>query len=321
MKCSPPTFWLYWRTMFAFENWHSALEMKLYYPALHPPHRRACLTSRALKFTKYNQYESLILPMQKYLESHGVDFQFGTEVTNVIFDIRGRARRSATADRVPGERRGAGASTSPRTTWCSSPTAAAPRAPSTATRTTPPTGTPRCAPAAAGACGRTSPPRTPPLAVRRSSAATSPRPTGSRPPSPLWTMRRSSRYIDEDLQAGSPLRQGGHRRHRQLSRTPSWLLSWTINRQGQFKEQEPKKVCASGCTASVHRRARRLCEKAHEGVHRQGDHSGVALPSSACRWSRSTDLAAPQRCNAIPDHDALYHRLLHAPHARATVPT
>lgn len=24
-------FWLYWRTMFAFENWHSALEMKLYF--------------------------------------------------------------------------------------------------------------------------------------------------------------------------------------------------------------------------------------------------------------------------------------------------
>ena len=22
-----------------------------------------------------------------------------------------------------------------------------------------------------------------------------------------------------------------------------WLLSWTINRQGQFKEQDPKKVC------------------------------------------------------------------------------
>ena len=25
------TFWFYWRTMFAFENWHSALEMKLYF--------------------------------------------------------------------------------------------------------------------------------------------------------------------------------------------------------------------------------------------------------------------------------------------------
>jgi myosin-crossreactive antigen len=33
-------FWLYWRTMFAFENWQSALEMKLYHQALHPPRRR-----------------------------------------------------------------------------------------------------------------------------------------------------------------------------------------------------------------------------------------------------------------------------------------
>ena len=37
---------------------------------------------------KYNQYESLILPMQRYLEAAGVDFQFNTEVTNVIFDIK-----------------------------------------------------------------------------------------------------------------------------------------------------------------------------------------------------------------------------------------
>ena len=34
-------FWLYWRTMFAFENWHSALEMKRYISALHPSHRRS----------------------------------------------------------------------------------------------------------------------------------------------------------------------------------------------------------------------------------------------------------------------------------------
>ncbi len=43
----------------------------------------------ALKFTRYNQYESLILPMQKYLEAHGVDFQFNTEVTNVEFEFVG----------------------------------------------------------------------------------------------------------------------------------------------------------------------------------------------------------------------------------------
>ena len=42
----------------------------------------------ALKFTKYNQYESLILPMQKYLEDAGVDFRFNTRVDNVIFDFR-----------------------------------------------------------------------------------------------------------------------------------------------------------------------------------------------------------------------------------------
>ena len=77
------TFWMYWRTMFAFENWHSALEMKLYFQRfIH--HISGLPDFSALKFTRYNQYESLILPMQKYLEKHGVDFQFNTEVTNVI---------------------------------------------------------------------------------------------------------------------------------------------------------------------------------------------------------------------------------------------
>lgn len=62
------TFWLYWRTMFAFENWHSALEMKLYFQRF--IHHIAGLPDfSALKFTKYNQYESLILPMKKYLRT------------------------------------------------------------------------------------------------------------------------------------------------------------------------------------------------------------------------------------------------------------
>ena len=79
------TFWLYWRTMFAFENWHSALEMKLYFQRfIH--HISGLPDFSALKFTRYNQYESLILPMQKYLEKAGVDFQFNSEVTNIVFD-------------------------------------------------------------------------------------------------------------------------------------------------------------------------------------------------------------------------------------------
>ena len=60
-------FWLYWRTMFAFENWHSALEMKLYIQRyIH--HIGGLPDFKALRFTKYNQYESMILPMVKYLE-------------------------------------------------------------------------------------------------------------------------------------------------------------------------------------------------------------------------------------------------------------
>ena len=80
-------FWLYWRTMFAFENWHSALEMKRYFQRfIH--HIGGLPDFSALKFTRYNQYESLILPMQKYLEAAGVEFKFGTEVTNVRFEIK-----------------------------------------------------------------------------------------------------------------------------------------------------------------------------------------------------------------------------------------
>ncbi len=79
-------FWLYWQTMFAFETWHSALEMKLYIQRfIH--HIGGLPDFSALKFTKYNQYESLILPMVKYLDAHGVKFHYDTKVTNVLFDI------------------------------------------------------------------------------------------------------------------------------------------------------------------------------------------------------------------------------------------
>ncbi|MFL1380748.1 oleate hydratase [Nocardiopsis protaetiae] len=97
-------FWLYWRTMFAFEEWHSALEMKLYlHRFIH--HIGGLPDFSALKFTKYNQYESLVLPLYKWLLDQGVVFHFDTEVTDVDFDIS-PGRKQAT--RIHWVREGAG---------------------------------------------------------------------------------------------------------------------------------------------------------------------------------------------------------------------
>jgi oleate hydratase len=81
-------FWLYWQTMFAFQRWSSALEMKRYLQR-YCHHIDGLPDFSALRFTKYNQYESMILPLQKYLTQHGVVFDFGTDVQNVIFEKKG----------------------------------------------------------------------------------------------------------------------------------------------------------------------------------------------------------------------------------------
>jgi oleate hydratase len=87
-------FWLYWRTMFAFEEWHSALEMKLYlHRFIH--HIAGMPDFSTLKFTRYNQYESLVLPLRQWLEQQGVRFEFGVEVTDVDFDLK-PGRKQAT---------------------------------------------------------------------------------------------------------------------------------------------------------------------------------------------------------------------------------
>ena len=90
-------FWMYWRTMFAFENWHSALEMKRYLQRyIH--HIGGLPDFTALRFTRYNQYESMILPMVKYLESFGVQFHYNTKVVNVAFDCAGGKKQATRID-------------------------------------------------------------------------------------------------------------------------------------------------------------------------------------------------------------------------------
>lgn len=89
-------FWLYWRTMFAFEEWHSALELKLY---LHRfIHQIKGLPDfSTLKFTKYNQFESLVMPIVTWLREQGVVFRYSTVITDVDFAIeQDEVRKQAT---------------------------------------------------------------------------------------------------------------------------------------------------------------------------------------------------------------------------------
>ncbi|MGO2301767.1 oleate hydratase [Psychrobacter sp. AOP7-D1-15] len=79
-------FWTFWRTMFAFENWHSLLELKLYMhrflqdlDGLHD--------MSALVFPKYNQYDGFVLPLRNYLIEKGVNFQYDTLVTDLDIDV------------------------------------------------------------------------------------------------------------------------------------------------------------------------------------------------------------------------------------------
>ena len=82
-------FWTYWATMFAFEKWHSVAEMRRYMLRfIH--HIKGLPDLSALKFTKYNQYESLVLPLVKYLEDHGVTFEYNTVVKDIKVEKLGK---------------------------------------------------------------------------------------------------------------------------------------------------------------------------------------------------------------------------------------
>ncbi len=129
-------FWLYWQTMFAFQKWSSALEMKRYL-CRYVHHIDGLPDFSALRFTKYNQYESMILPLVKYLETHGVRIEYGMDVKNVIIETVGNKKVARQIVYVKDGR--SKPLTSSKMTWCSSPTAAAPIPLAMATRPMRPT--------------------------------------------------------------------------------------------------------------------------------------------------------------------------------------
>jgi len=90
-------FWMYWRTMFAFKDDQSALEMKRYMQRyIH--HIGGLPDFTALRFTRYNQYESMVLPMVRYLQDRGVQFHYRTQIMNVIFDTQGGRKLAKTIE-------------------------------------------------------------------------------------------------------------------------------------------------------------------------------------------------------------------------------
>ena len=299
------TFWLYWRTMFAFENWHSALEMKLYFQRF--IHHIAGLPDfSALKFTRYNQYESLILPMQKYLEAAGVDFRFGTEVTNVIFDIRdGRKTATAIECRVNGAEQGivltendlvfvTNGSCTEGTIYGDQDHA--------------PNGDAEVRTSGCWSLWKN--------IAKQDPAFGRPEKFCSDISKTNWESATITTLDDKILPYITNICKRDPRTGKVVTggivscQDSKWLLSWTINRQGQFKEQEPERGVRLG-VRPLYRRARRLCEKAHEGVYREGDHPGVALPHRRAGGA-DPGPGRPQR-RVRAHHDALHHRLFHAP--------
>lgn len=77
-------FWYMWATTFAFQPWHSAVEFKRYLHRFMKEFARI-ETLAGVKRTVYNQYDSLVRPLEAWLLAKGVNFQKGCTVTD--FDL------------------------------------------------------------------------------------------------------------------------------------------------------------------------------------------------------------------------------------------
>ena len=95
-------FWFMWCTTFAFQPWHSAVEFKRYLV------RFAHMISgfnrlQGIMRTVYNQYDSMVRPLHKWLDARGVNFVLNTRVTDLgLRDQYGKK----TVERIVYERAG-----------------------------------------------------------------------------------------------------------------------------------------------------------------------------------------------------------------------
>lgn len=77
-------FWYMWATTFAFQPWHSAVEFKRYMIRFMHEFPRI-QTLEGVTRTPYNQYDSIILPLKKYLDQYNIDYDMKCTVTDLDF--------------------------------------------------------------------------------------------------------------------------------------------------------------------------------------------------------------------------------------------
>jgi oleate hydratase len=85
---SPPffetNFWYMWQTTFAFQPWHSAVELKRYLHRFMNEFPRI-ETLAGVKRTTYNQYDAIVRPLALWLDKQGVRFEQGVRVGDMQF--------------------------------------------------------------------------------------------------------------------------------------------------------------------------------------------------------------------------------------------
>jgi oleate hydratase len=77
-------FWFEWRTTFAFQPWHSAMEFKRYVLRFIQEFPRMNTLSGA-RLTRYNQNDSVVTPTTNWLKSKGVKFLMESRVSSLKF--------------------------------------------------------------------------------------------------------------------------------------------------------------------------------------------------------------------------------------------
>jgi len=78
-------FWFEWCSLFAFERWHSAIEFRRY--LLRFVHHFSTIDTQEGVFrTRYNQYDSMAVPLLNWLRAKGVEFRLKSKVSGLGFE-------------------------------------------------------------------------------------------------------------------------------------------------------------------------------------------------------------------------------------------